>query len=74
MDDDRRLTSAARLVLDGKLSRRRESWWVESESRPGVFYRVGPFGCACGDWARRQPASGCKHMVAVRLAQRAGSL
>jgi hypothetical protein len=67
MIDDARLTKAARLVLDGRLERRRDgSWWVES-SQPGVFYRADTSACACPDWWNRQPEGGCKHVLAIKL-------
>jgi predicted aminopeptidase len=43
---------------------------VESEERPGSFYRVNGV-CSCADHAHRAPGGWCKHRLSVALIERA---
>jgi hypothetical protein len=47
-------------------------YMVESEEKPGEFYRVNGV-CQCQDFTRRAPGGWCKHRLATALIERAQS-
>ena len=61
-----RLQRAAGILLLGRLRVVAEGVWeVESEQRPGEWYRCTADGCTCVDFQRRREP--CKHLLAIGL-------
>jgi len=64
MDPDRRAMLLQKSLDAGDRARatnEQNVWMISSQSKPGLWYRVGPQMCQCEWWTQRQTP--CRHIV-----------